>query len=48
MKIYPDCDYFGDRQDDEYSPQGDDCEFCYRYEICKNAFDNENESVVMT
>lgn len=42
MKIYSDCDYFNENQDDEFAPQFKDCEFCYRYDICKKAYDEEH------
>ena len=38
MILYPDCDYFYELIDDEYSPYPDECEDCYRYEICLEAY----------
>lgn len=40
MKLYPDCDYFNDERDSEFAP--DTCEECYRYIICKRAYDKEH------
>lgn len=37
MKLYPDCDYFNDNRDDEFAPEDENCENCYRYEICKKS-----------
>lgn len=34
MILYPNCDYFNEYRDDEYSPYPSECEECYRYEIC--------------
>lgn len=36
MILYPDCDYYNEYRDDEFSPYPDECEACYRYEICLN------------
>ena len=36
MVLYPDCDYYNEYSDDEFSPYPDECEACYRYEICLN------------
>ena len=37
MKIYEDCGYFNEEKYDEYSPYPEECEDCYRYEICLQA-----------
>lgn len=37
MRLCPDCDFFGDAQDDYSIPIKGGCESCYRYEICKSA-----------
>lgn len=37
MKLFEDCDYFNENQDDESAPLFEDCEYCYRYDICKKA-----------
>lgn len=37
MRLYSDCDFFGDAQDDYPVPILGGCESCYRYEICKSA-----------
>lgn len=42
MKLYPDCDYFNDKREDDSAPLNDECETCYRYEICKKSYDKEN------
>ena len=36
MILCPDCDYYNEYRDDEFSPYPDECEVCYRYEICLN------------
>ena len=41
--LYPDCDYFNDKRDDEFAPQFGDCQSCYRYSICLNAYIKENK-----
>ena len=38
MRLYPDCDYFGDKRDDELAPEDGQCESCYRHNICKKAY----------
>lgn len=43
MKLYPDCDYFHDKRDDSFAPSNGECEFCYRYNICKIAYDKERK-----
>lgn len=45
MKFYNDCGYFNEEQDDEFAPQDGECEFCYRYEICKKCYDNESDAI---
>lgn len=40
MILYSDCDYYHDKRDDEFAPT-DECESCYRYEICKATFDRD-------
>ena len=40
MIFSTDCDYYGDKRDDEYSPYPGECEDCYRYEICKQFYDS--------
>lgn len=42
MKIYEDCDFFEDAQDEYSSPIEGGCESCYRYEICRSAKQNED------
>ena len=36
MILYPDCDYFNEERDNQYTPPYGECEECYRYDICKN------------
>lgn len=36
MKLFTDCDYFGEEKEDPSAPV--ECEECYRFEICKKAF----------
>lgn len=43
MRLYPDCDYFHENRNDEYAPEDGRCESCYRYDICKQAYIEENE-----
>lgn len=38
MKLYPDCDYFGDECDNEFAPGDNSCETCYRFDICFPAY----------
>lgn len=40
MKLYPGCGYYNEERDDEYAPD-DECESCYRYDICKKCFIKE-------
>jgi|GEM_PF-5428226 len=42
MILYTDCDYFNELIDDEFSPYPSECEFCYRFKICKKCYDKEN------
>lgn len=42
MILYPDCDFFSELRDDDYSPYPDGCESCYRYETCKAAYTSKN------
>ena len=37
MILYPECGYFNEEKDDEYAPPYDECEHCYRYDICRKA-----------
>lgn len=37
MKLYPDCGFFSEEQDDPFAPETDCCEDCYRYKICLHA-----------
>lgn len=39
MKLFPDCEYFGEEREDPSAPV--ECEYCYRYDICKKAFIEE-------
>lgn len=43
MIFYPDCDYFDDKRDDDFSPYPGECEDCYRYEICMKAWYEGNK-----
>ena len=43
MVLYPDCDYYNEYRDDEFSPYPDECEVCYRYKICLNSKFKEEE-----
>ena len=36
MILYPDCDYYNEYRDDEFSPYPDECEVCHRYELRLN------------
>lgn len=48
MKLYPDCDYFGDRRDDPLGPQdSEDCTFCMRYDLCKKNYEREQRKKEM-
>lgn len=38
MKLYPDCDYFGDESDSEFAPKSHNCEECYRWDICIESY----------
>ena len=38
-----DCDYFRDRRDDEFAPVDGLCCECYRYDICKAAYDRDRQ-----
>ena len=40
MILYPGCDYYHEKRDDEFAPVGE-CETCYRYEICKTPYNEE-------
>ena len=42
MMLYPDCGYFNEERNDEYAPPYGECEYCYRYDICKKILINEN------
>ena len=37
MILYPDCDYFNEERDNQYAPSYEECEACYRYDICRRA-----------
>lgn len=43
--LYKDCGYFNEEIDDPYSPYPDECEDCYRYEICLRAKEKEGSSM---
>ena len=43
--LYKDCGYFNEEIDDPYSPYPDECEDCYRYEICLRAKEKEDSRV---
>lgn len=45
MKIYEDCGYFNEEKYDEYSPYPEECEACYRYDICIKAKELENNKI---
>lgn len=38
MRLWPDCDYFHEAQDDPFAPSDGDCESCYRYDICLGVY----------
>lgn len=38
MILYSDCDYFNEYRDNDFSPYPDECEACYRYRVCLNAY----------
>lgn len=42
-ELFPDCDYFDDLRDDEFSPYPDGCSSCYRYDICLAYYLNKNK-----
>jgi len=42
MILYPDCDYYREKRDDEFASI-DECESCYRYDICKTAYDKQQK-----
>lgn len=44
MKLYPDCDYFHERKYDEFAPYDGECETCYRFDICKAAYDKKTKN----
>ncbi len=48
MKIYEDCGYFNEEKYDEYSPYPEECEACYRYDICIKAKELENNKIENT
>lgn len=37
MILYSDCGYFNEERNDEYAPPYGECEYCYRYDICRKA-----------
>lgn len=45
MKIYEDCGYFNEEKYVEYSPYPEECEACYRYDICIKAKELENNKI---
>lgn len=50
MKLYPDCDLLiGNKLESDSATQYSECEYCYRYDICKNAeikFDESENSAI--
>lgn len=44
MIFYSYCYYFNDNKDDEFSPYPNECEDCYRYEICRKSWYKEIDS----
>ena len=47
MKLYPKCDLLIGNEPEEYlEEQYIECEYCYRYEICKKAFDKEKDILI--
>ena len=41
MMLYPECGYFNEERNDEYAPSYGECEYCYRYDICRRAKTSE-------
>lgn len=42
--LFPDCDYWNEERDDEFSPYTlGDCKFCYRYKTCKEYYDKKQK-----
>lgn len=37
MMLYSECSYFNEERNDEYAPPYGECEYCYRYDICRRA-----------
>lgn len=42
MQLYPDCDLLNKNRDQPYAPEYGECEYCYRYDICKDRYDVEH------
>lgn len=45
MKLYPDCDYFNEKQDDHYAPKDGQCDECYRWKTCIHAFMKDRKPI---
>ena len=47
MKLEPKCDLLIGNEPEKYlDEQYIECEYCYRYEICKKAFDKEKDILI--
>lgn len=44
MILYPDCDFFGDRRDDQFAP-GNTCDGCYRWDTCIRSWVKEHKPI---
>lgn len=46
MKLYPECGYYNEEQGTEHSPYPGECESCYRLDICKKCYIEEESKKI--